>query len=923
MARVYLNLQQPATEVVARRIIDRHRHNGWVDLSQAYVAVPGSRGGRRLLQRLIEICQSEQLRFFPPRILTPGQLPGVLISSGESPPTWQLDMYWAEAFDRLRPEDQIAVLGRSTHPGSEGVLSRIQVVLRIPRVRARYEEITSEGLRFADVARAAVVDPPDASQHTWQLLAQLESHYLNILRKAGWRDPQDEGLEAIANKTASLDRPLYLACIPDLNRLTRLLLEQVRDRVTALIYATEDMGDRFDEFGCVDPPRWLQQTIQLPDEAWSVVQGPADAAERAASLVASRSPQMVRHDMTLGTADPQLVRFLRHAFERRGARVRWASGQPLASSSPYQLLVLIRDWLDSDRAQTLASLVRHPDIEAWLTRRGAPHDWLSQLDQYLIQHLPSQVGLASLLAPETNTAMEAVIRAADVLRAKFPREIRPLADWCRILAEVMAMIYAETQLHREAEPDRTARIALEQISQYLGEVQNLGGGPSLGCEPHEALDWLLGFLAAESIPAASDDTALELLGWLELLVDDAQELVLCGFNEGSLPSRTADDALLSPALRARLDLTLDPQRLARDAYTLWALLQSRRWLHLVAMRVGTNDEPLLPSRLLFLGDGAATVRRWQQFLAREAETARFPSRAAMESGDRRSQFSVPTPARPFPTWDQVRVTDFRGYLACPYRFYLGRVLKLESVSDASQEMDASSFGMVLHNVLAAFGRSDVRDSTEPEILRQWLHRTLDDVAHQRFGPQPRAAVQLQVEQMRLRLSAFAQLQAEHASIGWRIVQVEISPPNGVPWKVGKKEIRLTGRIDRIDRHEQDGQILILDYKTSDTGSTPEVAHQDSQKRWIDLQLPLYRILARPLGYTDEPQLGYFNLPRNEECAGPQIATWNRKDLASAETCARDVVRKLRRGIYTPMKDPPPKYSESWSYICMDGVRESD
>src|SRR5690606_35854101 len=82
--------------------------------------------------------------------------------------------------------------------------------------------------------------------------------------------------------------------------------------------------------------------------------------------------------------------------------------------------------------------------------------------------------------------------------------------------------------------------------------------------------------------------------------------------------------------------------------------------------------------------------------------------------------------------------------------------------------------------------------------------------------------------------------------GWRIVKVEVEPPEpGVPFDVDGRPVLLRGRIDRIDRNERTGEWAVFDYKTSDTGQPPEKTHRrgrGKERRWVDLQLPLYRHL---------------------------------------------------------------------------------
>ena len=117
-------------------------------------------------------------------------------------------------------------------------------------------------------------------------------------------------------------------------------------------------------------------------------------------------------------------------------------------------------------------------------------------------------------------------------------------------------------------------------------------------------------------------------------------------------------------------------------------------------------------------------------------------------------------------------------------------------------------------------------------------------------------------------------------------------------------IGISGRIDRIDRHRESGVWALLDYKTSEVGKSPDAVHRQ-RGEWVDLQLPLYRLLlpslltrdGEPLGKVEKDadiRLGYFLLPGDKKNAGIALADWDAATLAAADEAARDVVRELRR-----------------------------
>jgi RecB family exonuclease len=269
---------------------------------------------------------------------------------------------------------------------------------------------------------------------------------------------------------------------------------------------------------------------------------------------------------------------------------------------------------------------------------------------------------------------------------------------------------------------------------------------------------------------------------------------------------------------------------------------------------------------------------------------------------------------------QLNVTAFRDYQACPYRFYLRHVLRLEPIDDSPREMDGRAFGNVAHDVLKQFACSPECNSSNPHDVEEILQHELNQCVQRRYGDQALPAVRVQIEQLRIRLRAFAAIQAARAAEGWRIEFTELSPPperpatlivDGIPFQ-------LRGRIDRIDVHAQSGARVIWDYKTSDTVKKPEETHQQ-QGEWIDLQLPLYRHLALAAGITGPVQLGYILLPKDTGRTAMICAEWDEKSLSAADHAACDIVRCLRREEFWPPARKPPPFSEIFAAICQDTV----
>jgi ATP-dependent helicase/nuclease subunit B len=260
----------------------------------------------------------------------------------------------------------------------------------------------------------------------------------------------------------------------------------------------------------------------------------------------------------------------------------------------------------------------------------------------------------------------------------------------------------------------------------------------------------------------------------------------------------------------------------------------------------------------------------------------------------------------------MSVTQFRDYLACPFRFYLRHVLGMEELGDEKREMDALDFGSLIHCVLQKMAGSDEMRCCENEVkLHDFLYAEAERWVAKRFGPSPPLMVGVQLDSAKQRLAAAARVQAGLVGEGWEILRSEM--------EISRKltDMLVRGRIDRIDRHRETGLIRLLDYKTSDRIQSPEQAHfaslaehaaeymkvavNGAERRWIDLQLPLYRFLL-PDGeeFRGEVELGYFNLPKSVNDTG--VIIWDGfcdELLQSAVSCAVGVVGDIRNRRFWP------------------------
>jgi len=955
--RHFLGWHQPALPAVAEFLAERYCLGQDWDLSRVIVVTPGTRAGNRLLEIMVDLASQRKLSFRPPTITTEGRLPERLYQpKRELASELVQQLTWMKVLRQMPHEKRRHLL--PFPPAETDATSWLQLSELMQRL---HQELAADGLDFSDVLHSASKMEGFNERPRWQTLVALQKAYLEQLDALDLWDLQTARLVAIDYEEFHTDNDVVLVGTVDLNRAMRKILDQIADRTTALIHAPAELASAFDQYGCLIQQHWCEAPINLQDEQIQRVDGPAEQAEAVTQWMATLADKYRAEDVIVGVPDSGLVPQLQRQLAQCGVESRWIEGQRVAETGPYRLLQAVGRYSELRRFDDLAELARHVDVQHWLQRQlkqlEAPAiDPIVALDEYYCDHLPTRLE-AERLARELETATEeaklhdnsynvrtrdvvatvlATVRAIEELVQELPDHPQPLSDWADALRGVIVTVYADRQIDRTRPADRYLFETCRKINDRLGALSELPKSVEPVLPLGTALELVLRPLSRDFIAPAAQTNAVELLGWLELVMDDAPALAVTTFNDGFVPQSASADAFLPNRLRQKLGLLDNDRRYARDAYALSALAHSRKTLKLIVAHRDAQNNPLAPSRLLFATDPETVARRaLRLFAPLESSGMRRSLWPEAKHPPRISQFVIPQPKPCDRPIDRLSVTQFKSYLACPYRFYLRHVLRLESITDSAVELDAAMFGDLVHYALQEFGRADdkIRHSTSEDVLIGYLNDRLSRLAHARYGEHlGRPAIRVQIEQARARLKAFARWQAERTASGWRIAYSEdFNRRLSASFDVDGQPLTLQGRIDRIDVHPKTGAYLILDYKTSDSANSPEKAHRKRDGQWVDLQLPLYRHLLSDVSIDDGPpldlsdpeerdrqvQLGYINLPKDVDHVGLQLAEWDASLLREADDTAREVVRKIRKEIFWPPSEVPPAFSEDLAAICQD------
>lgn len=929
--RTFLGWNRPALDQAAEWLFDRYTATATADMAGAIVVLPGARAGRRLLEILVERAERQRLALTPPQITTLGALPEKLYeSAGRAADALSCQLAWLRALEETDADLLRRILPEL--PDRQDPARWLGLADLVGRLQS---ELAGQGLTFKEVAERGFRQTGDpetrsaaaAEQRRWLALADIQEAYLRRLKKHGLVDTQLARLDAVRTGTVHNEHDIVLIGIAELPKVVERLLQSAGDRVTALVYAPEDMADRFTKLGAIVPSAWRHAHVEIDERQLVVADGPADQAAAVVDALAGFEGRFAADEITIGVPDADVVPYLERRFEQFDLPSRYGESLRVKQTGPYRLLAAIADYLDGERFTDFAALVRHPDLEVWLARgqatsvdnsEKAAGDWLTALDTWYSRHLQAKLGGSSLERTGAGERVSAIEQKVARLLQPFSGK-RPLAEWAGEVAAFIVTVYQERDLDRNHIRGRVVLEACDAIHDVLRQAFTADAQLSGRWPAPDAIRLLLRLVEDKPIPPPAGHSAIELLGWLELPLDDAPALIVTGFNDGFVPSFINSDPFLPNGLRRQLGLVDNDQRYARDAYALSVLVGSREELRLIAGRRSAEGDPLLPSRLTFACPREQIAKRVLGYFAtREGPAVSVRVPHGMPAGQSSSRFGPPRPDRRSEPVTSLRVTQFRDYLACPYRFYLRHVLQLSTLSDLAEELDPLSFGSLAHDVLKAFGEvPDNARLTEAEKIGAFLDAELNRIVFAHYGKHRLPAVELQVEHLRLRLKAFARWQADWATQGWRIVKTEIDVKDGAAsLLVDGVPMFLRGRIDRIDRNERDGRYVIFDYKTSEQGEVPNATHRRKDGTWVDLQLPLYRHLAREVQIESENiDLGYILLPKSLSAVKDELAPWQPDDLLSADEAAREVIRKIRNHEFWPPASPAPKVDD-FAAICL-------
>lgn len=548
----------------------------------------------------------------------------------------------------------------------------------------------------------------------------------------------------------------------------------------------------------------------------------ADSLEAEAAAVEAQVcawlAQGTRH-IALIAFDTLVARRARALLERRHVLLADEAGWRLSTTSAATAVMRwIEAVLGGMHSRTVLDWLKSPfvlgDIE-----RSQRETAIAAIEDAVHRHDIMRFAPALLQAAELPPDAIVLIERLLAAEAAWPRGEQTFDAWMMALDAALDQLGIRSLLGRDA--------AGAEVLKLLTQVQrSLAPAPVAAARKAaprvSAGEWRI-FLSAQFEAASFRNrlidspvvlTTLEGAQWRSF---DA--VLLVGAGAAHLNARVPDDLFVNTALRGALGLADAASRrdqlhqrlgcvigMAGTVAATWRRRQLDEQLPLCAPLARLElarrlaGLPSLPSGIEMLETG------------RDARV-KFASQAGVRG--------APAPRTPGGLPDRITVSAYANLLACPYRFFATTLLALREPDELEETLSKRDYGIWVHRVLTRFHEThaslqDVDDAT----LSATLERIADDV----FAPL--IAFNYLSLGWKLRLlklfPAYLAWQRERELQGWRfeegeaarVLAISVSADGGADGgAVAARSIELAGRIDRIDRHTDDGSVALIDYKT--------------------------------------------------------------------------------------------------------------
>ena len=803
---------------LALELLSRHRTGRLLDLSAYTLLMPGKRAGRRLLEILAELCAKEKILFLPPKTETDisfmRSLCREFAGSKMATPFEAADI-WRKVLtenSELLPDiittiEDSGIIPDNVFTSLGDSLSKLKKELFLNRVA------------LSDIIEKGEL-PTDEGVKRYEAIGKLFSAFETKLDVYGLMD-KTKALKLILDAPSKdLNKIYLLGCRDNIPFLQKLF--QRNDYEVKIILVGE--SEWFDQTGLLRkdvkfPPTKAQQSPNT-----KIFPTPLEEAEEIYLALKQETEEETLHqcDVTIASQDSGICSFLK-VFAKEGLTFHEAGGKLWHETEPGLFCQSLAEFLRNPNAKACIEFLRLPCVErAAIAEIKTFHnleevlpDFTRILTERLGEHPKSWMF-------EANPNQDPKLLFAFLEEFVKPwRQKLTKSQWLDVWKNTLAKLKTSQSPEDKSSWQQTDALA-ETLAASRIEEEEIGG------------DVFLKRLEAQAkkthVTIQTESDAIDVTGWLEVVLDDSSVIFLCDINEGILPKVKTSDIFLPDKLRAKLGMSCGEDVIRRDRYYLRLLLDRDAKTYLFACRQSLDGTYRTISRLLCdeSEDPIDRAKYVEEFYAKvQSESANLYATLFLPKFEKGS---LPDPLMRTiqASMTSISASNLNAFRECPFKFAL-RQIGVQSDSLTFREMAPNIYGTLAHHVMQKFAEAKIAGSlpSDEESMNAFFAETLRSVCRKFFGTSVPPLANFQIMQLQEKLTLFTHEHMNWEKEGWEIVMAEKKFEKEI------KGVKLTGKLDRLDRNTaSQNSICVIDYKTS--------AAAKSEKEMLeDLQLPAY------------------------------------------------------------------------------------
>jgi len=383
-------------------------------------------------------------------------------------------------------------------------------------------------------------------------------------------------------------------------------------------------------------------------------------------------------------------------------------------------------------------------------------------------------------------------------------------------------------------------------------------------------------LRMESLPFYGEPLqGIQVMGMLETRALDFEKLILLSVNEGILPSGRNYQSFIPFDIKREFKLPTYREKDAIFAYHFYRLIQKAKDITLIynteADELGGGDRSRFITQLIYeMPRYNPGIEITESILSSKVATE-LPAPIIIPKDDRIMERLILRAEKGFSP------SSMNMYIRCPLKFYFIQVMQISEPEEIEESIDAATMGNVVHKALnklmAPFLNRDlIREKIK--INDKEIEREVQLAFNEYFKGGDTAygknylITRVAVNWIKRMLQADIFSKVGNKSYTWWIRNLEERFDSRINIMSGGKNqvVIIKGIIDRID--EQDGQFLVMDYKTGmltpshlNIKSWEELELDANYAQAMQLLIYSYLLLKNKPNQTSTSKAGILSVPK--------------------------------------------------------------